>query len=141
MSLQPVWRYYCSLGAYYLSNIEQMLHENDRFLKIEFRYGIFFHPSVIPYGGRKMEVKNPKNFILKVVLHPNTILKSHHFVVIWVDGHPTDITYSTLRYEKKIYTRHMSHMGACFWKWKIQKKIIRKLFSIQTRFWKVIILW
>ena len=22
----------------------------------------------------------------------------------------------TLRYQKKIYTRHMPHMGACFWK-------------------------
>ena len=22
----------------------------------------------------------------------------------------------TLRYQKKFYTRHMSHMGACFWK-------------------------
>ena len=39
------------------------------------------HPSHAPYGGMFLEVKNPKNPNPKVVLHPNTIFKSHHFVV------------------------------------------------------------
>ena len=41
-----------------------------------------FHPSYIPYGGMFLEAKNPKNRTPKVDLDPNTILKSHHFVVI-----------------------------------------------------------
>ena len=39
---------------------------------------------------------------------------------IYRKGTPTHIK-STLRYQKKFYTRDMSHMWACFWKWKIQK--------------------
>ena len=41
-----------------------------------------FHPAHAPYGGMFLEVKNPKNRTPKVILHPNTIFKSHHFVVI-----------------------------------------------------------
>ena len=37
------------------------------------------HPSHVPYRGRILEVKNPKNFTPKVVLDPNSIFKSHHF--------------------------------------------------------------
>ena len=93
-----------------------------------------FHPSIQHNGGRKMGVKNPKNINPKVVLDPNTILKNHYFVteVTWTylgsEGFGSEgfferypkvtISYikSTLRYQKKIYTRHMPHMGACFWK-------------------------
>ena len=39
-------------------------------------------PPHVPYGGMFLEVKNPKNRTSKVVFHPNTILKSHQFVVI-----------------------------------------------------------
>ena len=84
-----------------------------------------------------MGVKNPKNFTPKVVLDPNSIFKNHYFVtykphlslteVTWTylgsegffDRYPkVTISYikSTLRYQKKFYTRDMSHMGACFWK-------------------------
>ena len=40
------------------------------------------HPAHVPYRGMFLESKNPKNRTPKVVFHPNTILKSHHFVVI-----------------------------------------------------------
>ena len=40
------------------------------------------HPWDVPYGGMFLEVKNPKNRTPKVILHPNTIFKSHQFVVI-----------------------------------------------------------
>ena len=40
------------------------------------------HPAHVPYGGMFLEVKNPKNRTPKVILHPNSIFKSHHFVVI-----------------------------------------------------------
>ena len=45
------------------------------------------HPAHVPYGGMFLEVKNPKNRTPKVILHPNTIFKNHHFVVIvrWVE--------------------------------------------------------
>ena len=39
------------------------------------------HPWDVPYGGMFLEVKNPKNRTPKVIFHPNTIFKSHHFVV------------------------------------------------------------
>ena len=42
----------------------------------------FFRPSDVPYGGRILKVKNPKNRTPKVILHPNRIFKNHHFVVI-----------------------------------------------------------
>ena len=41
--------------------------------------------------------------------------------------------------KKKIYTREMPHMGACFWKWKFPKIGPPKSFSIQTRFSKIIL--
>ena len=78
------------------------------------------HPAHAPYGGMFLEVKNSKNRTPKVIFHPNRIFKSHQFVVMLVvgsffEGTPTHIK-STLKYQKKFYTRHMSHMGACFWK-------------------------
>ena len=43
---------------------------------------IFLHLWDVPYGGSFLEVKNPKNWTPKMVLDPNSILKSHQFVVI-----------------------------------------------------------
>ena len=42
------------------------------------------HPAHVPYGGMFLEVKNSKNRTTKVILHPNTIFKNHHFVVMLV---------------------------------------------------------
>ena len=42
------------------------------------------HPWDVPYGGMFLEVKNPKNRTPKVILHPNTIFKSHQFVVMFL---------------------------------------------------------
>ena len=52
------------------------------------QYGVmedvkFLHPSIVHVGGMFLEVKNFKNLNPKVVLDPNTILKIHHFVVIF----------------------------------------------------------
>ena len=107
-----------------------------------------FHPSIQHNEGRKMGVKNPKNFTPKLVLDTNSILKSVVDQGHWVNNSltvtslPEDGRHikSTLRYQKNFYTRDMSHMGACFWKWKIQKIGPPKSFYIQTRFSKIIIL-
>ena len=39
----------------------------------------FFHPSHVPYGGRKLEVKNPKNRNSKTLFDPNKISRIHGF--------------------------------------------------------------
>ena len=114
-----------------------------------------FHPSIQHNGGRKMEVKNQKISTPKWF---KTQTRFSKIIILWLTNHtchspkwhgpilevkaslrgtPTHIK-STLRYQKKFYTRHMSHMGACFWKWKIQKIGPPKSFSIQTGFSKVI---
>ena len=81
-----------------------------------------FHLSIQHNGARKMGVKNPKIFTPKVVSDPNSIFKNHYFVTykpileVKASSRGT-ISYikSTLRYQKKNYTRDISHMGACFW--------------------------